>query len=128
MRSTSMTTPMLTLDYDALNEVALKLPAVKSTKPWRDVNSLATTCKRLYQWKKTVVDINVETEWKRVSVEVAKTTGWRDSLEKILSDFEHPSIRLFREPVLRKITEAEKKSTTAKSTTSLSDFNDNLYK
>ena len=128
MRSTSATTPMLTLPYDALSELALRLPAVGSTKPWRDLNSLATTCMRLYQWKKTVVDNYVETEWKRVSAEVAQTSGWRDSLEKILSDFEDPSRRLFREPILRKITKAEKQSTTAKPITSVSDFNANLYK
>jgi hypothetical protein len=119
---------MLTLPYDALSELALRLPAVGSTKPWRDLNSLATTCMRLYQWKKTVVDNYVETEWKRVSAEVAQTSGWRDSLEKILSDFEDPSRRLFREPILRKITKAEKQSTTAKPITSVSDFNANLYK
>lgn len=127
MRSTSMTTPMLTLPHDALSEVALRLPAVNSAKPWRDLNSLATTCMRLYQWK-TKVDNYVETEWKRVCAEVAKTKGWRDSLEKILSDFEHPSIRLFREPILRKITKAEKKTTAAKPITSVSDFNVSLYK
>lgn len=52
MRSTSMTTPMLTLPHDAISEIALRLSAVKSTKPWRDVNSLATTCNFLNQWKK----------------------------------------------------------------------------
>jgi hypothetical protein len=82
MRSTSMTTPMLTLPDDALSEIALRFPAVGSTKPWRDVNSLTTTCKGLYYWKKTKVDQDVRSEWKRVSAEVAKTTGWRDSLEK----------------------------------------------
>ena len=127
MRSTSMTTPMLTLHHDALNEIALRLPAVGSTKPWRDVNSLALTCVRLRQWKKTVVDNYVEIEWNRVSAEVAQTSGWRDSLEKILSDFEHPSRRWFREPVLRKITEAEKVPTTAKPITSVYDFHANLY-
>lgn len=127
MRSTSMTTPMLTLPHDALSEIALRLPAVKSTKPWRDMNSLATTCMRLYEWKKTKIDQDLRSEWKRVSAEVAKTTGWRDSLEKTLSDFEDPSRRLFREPILRKITEAEKKSTTAKSITSVYDFYANLY-
>ena len=128
MRSTSMTTPMLTLPHDALSEIALRLPAVKSTKPWRDLNSLATTCKGLYEWKKTEVDKYLEAEWKRVSAEVPQTYGWRDSLEKILSDFEHPSRRLFREPVLRKITKAEKKTTTAKPITSVNDFNVSLYK
>ena len=128
MRSTSMTSPMLTLTYDALSEIALRLPAVGSTKPWRDVNSLALTCVRLRQWKKTVVDNYVEIEWNRVSAEVAQTSGWRDSLEKILSDFEHPSRRWFREPILRNITEAEKKTTTAKPITSVSDFNASLYK
>ena len=52
MRLTSVTSPMLTLPHDALNEIALRLPADKSIKPWRDVNSLATTCKGLYEWKK----------------------------------------------------------------------------
>jgi predicted CXXCH cytochrome family protein len=42
---------------------------------------------------------------KKVSAEVAKKTGWRDSLEKILSNFEHPSRRLYREPILRKIAD-----------------------
>lgn len=128
MRSTSATTPMLTLPHDALSEIALRLPAVKSKKPWRDVNSLATTCKGLYYWKKTKVDQDVRSEWKRVSAEVAQTSGWRDSLKKILSDFEDPSRRLFREPILRKITKAEKKTTTAKPITSVNDFNVSLYK
>ena len=128
MRSTSVTSPILTLNYDALSEVAKRLPAVGSEKPWRDLNSLALTCVRLRQWKKKVVDNYVEIEWKRVSAEVAQTSGWRDSLEKILSDFEHPSRRWFREPILRKITKAEKKSTTAKPITSVSDFNASLYK
>jgi hypothetical protein len=119
---------MLTLPHDALSEIALSLPKVKSTKPWRDVNSLATTCKGLYYWKKTKVDQDVRSEWKRVSAEVAQTSGWRDSLEKILSDFEDPSRRLFREPILRKITKAEKKTTTAKPITSVNDFNVSLYK
>ena len=110
MRSTSMTTPMLTLPHDVLSEVALRLPAVGSTKPWRDVNSLAITCRGLRNWKTKKVDKNVKTEWKRVCAEVAKTKGWRDALEKILKDFEHPSRRLFREPILRKI--AEKKLVT----------------
>jgi hypothetical protein len=118
---------MLTLPHDALSEIALRLPAVKSTKPWSDMNSLATTCKGLYQWKKTKIDQDVRSEWKRVSAEVAKTTGWRDSLEKTLSDFEDPSRRLFREPVLRKIAKVKEPKTTADSRTSIIDFNANLY-
>lgn len=78
--------------------------------------------------EKNKIDQDVSSEWKRVRAEVAKTTGRRDSLEKILSDFEDPSRRLFREPILRKITKAEKQSTTAKPITSVSDFNANLYK
>jgi hypothetical protein len=127
MRSTTKNSPLLTLPYDALSEIALRLPAVGSTKPWRDVNSLATTCKGLYHWKKAKVDNSVKIEWNRVSAEVAKTTGWRDSLEKILSDFEHPSRRWFREPVLRKIAKAEKQSTTAKPVTSVNDFKATLF-
>jgi len=128
MRSTSMITPMLTLPHDVLSVIALRLPAVGSTKPWRDVNSLATTCKGLYQWKKTKVDEDARSEWERVSAEVAQMKGWRDSLEKILSDFEHPSRRLFREPILRKITKAKEPLTTDKPITSVSDFNVSLYK
>jgi hypothetical protein len=102
MRSTSMTTPMLTLPYDALSEIALSLPAVGSTKPWRDVNSLATTCMRLYEWKKTV-DNDVEREWNEVKKTVSGKYGWRDGLEIIISNFENSKTRLFREPILRKI-------------------------
>ena len=127
MRLTSVTSPMLTLPHDALNEIALRLPADKSIKPWRDVNSLATTCKGLYYWKKTVVNKKVETEWERVSAGVAKNTGWRDYLEKILSDFEHPSRRLFREPVLRKIAKLKEPKTTAEPKTSLYEFQANLF-
>lgn len=103
MQPPTVASPMLTLSHDALSEIALRLPAVKSTKPWRDLNSLATTCKGLYYWKKTVVDKNIEAEWNEVSAEIAKTTGWRASLQKIRSDFEHPSRRLFREPILHKM-------------------------
>jgi hypothetical protein len=100
-----MTTPMLTLDYDALNEVALKLPAVKSTKPWRDVNSLATTCKGLYEWKKTVVDNYIQTEWSEAKKKINEIHSWRLGLEAIISGYENSPTRLFREPILRKISE-----------------------
>lgn len=66
MRSASIASPMLTLHDDVLTEVALRLPAAKSKKPWRDMNSLATTCIRLYEWKKTNVDKEVLFEWERV--------------------------------------------------------------
>ena len=127
MRLTSITSPIQTLPHDALSEIALSLPAVKSTKPWRDVNSLVITCKGLYEWKKTVVDKNTEAEWKRVSAEVVQTTGWRDALEKILSDFEHPSRRLFREPVLRRITKLKEPISTAEPKTSIYEFQANLF-
>ena len=101
MQPPTVASPMLTLSHDALSEIAFRLPAVKSTKPWRDLNSLATTCKGLYYWKKTVVDKNIEAEWNEVSAEIAKTTGWRASLQKIRSDFEHPSRHLFREKLIK---------------------------
>ncbi len=102
MRSTPMTSQMLTLPFDALSEIALSLPAVGSTKPWRDVNSLAITCVRLCEWKKTV-DNDVEIEWNEVKKTVSGKYGWKDGLEIIISNFENSKTRLFREPILRKI-------------------------
>jgi len=103
MRSTSMTTPMLTVPHDALNEIALKLPVVGSTKPWRDLNSLATTCNRLYQWKKSKVDLDVLAEWDEVNKLIPVKNSWIKGLEVIASDYENSPTRLFREPILRKI-------------------------
>ena len=62
MQSTSITSPLLTLHDDALTDIALRLPAVKSKRPECDMNSLATTCARLYEWKKTKVNDDVNRE------------------------------------------------------------------
>ena len=107
MRSTSIASPMLTLPHDALSEIALRLPTVKSTKPWRDMNSLATTCMRLYEWKKTTVDNDVEMEWMEVKKKIHGVNGWRNGLEIIISDFENLPTRLFREPMLRRLAGKE---------------------
>ena len=77
---------MLNLPHDALSEIVLRLPTVSSTKPWRDVNSLAITCKGLYQWKKTAVDKDLEQEWKKVSAEIAIKKGGLRALQVILDD------------------------------------------
>lgn len=73
MRSTSITSQLLTLHDDAMTEIALRLPAVKSKRPWCDMNSLATTCVRLYEWRKTKVNDDVNREWNRVKKKVFGT-------------------------------------------------------
>jgi len=103
MRSISMNCPMLTLPQDSLSEIALRLPSVKSTKPWRDVNSLATTCKGLYYWKKSKVDMDVQSEWNDVNELVPGKNSWIEALEVIASENEHSPTRLFREPILRRL-------------------------
>jgi hypothetical protein len=103
MRSKSMTTPILTVPHDVLNEIALKLPAVGSTKPWRDVNSLALNCVGLRQWKKTVVDKHIKAEWSEAKKKINEIRSWRMGLEAIISGYKNSPTRLFREPILRKI-------------------------
>jgi len=103
MRSTSMTSPIPTLPSDMLSEITLKLPVVGSTKPWRDLNSLATTCNGLYQWKKSKVDLDVLAEWDEVNKLIPVKNSWIKGLEVIASDYENSPTRLFREPILRKI-------------------------
>ncbi len=80
MRSTSKVSPILTLPSDVLNEIALRLPVVKSAKPWQDVNSMAKTCTHLRQWKKNTVEKNVQAEWKKVREQLTGKNGWSDAL------------------------------------------------
>lgn len=103
MKSKSITNPMLNLPHDALCEVTLRLPTVGSTKPWRDVNSLATTCKLLSLWKKDKVNRDVEIEWNAVKQKIPELGGWRKALRTIMDDFENPVKRLYLEPVLHRL-------------------------
>ena len=102
MRSTSVNSPILTLNYDALSEVAQRLPVVGSEKPWRDLNSLATTCKVLLKWKERKVNAQIKAEWLRVNLTISARSGWRKGLKSIIGDYENSPTRLFREPILRK--------------------------
>lgn len=110
MRSTSKTSQLLTLHDDALTEVALRLPAVKSKRPWSDMNSLATTCVRLYEWRKTKVNDDVNREWNRVKKKVFGTNDWRIGLKTVIRDYKNSPIKLFCEPILRKINTKIKSS------------------
>ena len=103
MRSASVTNPFLNLPYDVLSEVAKRLPAVKSEKPWRDVNSLAITCKALRLWKKNKVNEDVRAEWNIAKKKIPGEKGWLSGLKSILGEFENTEKRLFREPILRRI-------------------------
>lgn len=103
MRSASVTNPFLNLPYDALSEVAKRLPTVKSEKPWRDVNSLAITCKALRLWKKNKVNEDVRAEWNIAKKKIPGEKGWLAGLKSIVGDFENAEKRLFREPILRRI-------------------------
>ncbi len=105
MRSTLITHPLLDSPYEVLTEIALRLPAVKSTKPWRDVNSLASTCKQLTAWKKNKINENVKYEWSQAKKKINAIRSWRKGLETIISNYENSSSRLFREPILRKIAD-----------------------
>jgi hypothetical protein len=103
MRSGSVTNPFLNLPYDVLSEVAKRLPAVKSKKPWRDVNSLATTCKALRLWKKNKVNEDLRAEWNIAKKKIPGEKGWLAGLKSIVGEFENTEKRLFREPILRRI-------------------------
>lgn len=127
MRSASIASPILTLHDDVLTEVALRLPAAKSKKPWRDMNSLATTCIRLYEWKKTNVDKEVLFEWERVKKKFANTKERKVYLEDVLNDFDGPSNRLYLEPVLRKIAREQIPLRTDKKMENIDIFITTLY-
>lgn len=103
MRSAAHRTKLTSLTHDALYEIAARLPAAGSAKPWRDMNSLATTCRLLYRWKKESIKPELKSLWADASEKISGPSGWRDGLQAIFEDFRDPSIRLFREPVLRNI-------------------------
>jgi len=94
---------MLNLPYDVLSEIALRLPAVKSKTPWQTINSLATTCTFLYQWKTDKVNKFVEAEWRNIKQKIVELGGWHKGLKAIIGNFNTADNRIYREPVLRKI-------------------------
>lgn len=116
MRSAAQRIKLSSLTHDALYEIASRLPAVGSATPWRDLNSLSSTCRKLAKWKRRHIETKLKLEWGKASEKFSGANGWWGGLQAIFEDFKDPSIRLFREPVLRKAiricTEADADSRT----------------
>ena len=92
-----------TLPHDVLNEIVLSLPAVKSKAPWRDLNSLAYSCRFMSQWKANGVKPLIIQAWCQAAKTLTETKDWRSALLKVVDQSSDRWTRLFREPVLRKL-------------------------
>ena len=96
--------PLITaLPPDVLNEIVLRLPVVKSKAPWRDLNSLAYSCRFMSQWKANGVKPLIKQACCQVAKTLTETKDWRSALLKVVDQSSDPWTRLFREPVLRKL-------------------------
>lgn len=95
--------PQITsLPHDVLNEIVLRLPEVNSKKPWHDLNSLASSCRFLSQWKTEGVKPLLNQAWSQASKILKNSQSWQAALLRVLDQPFDPASRLFREPVLRK--------------------------
>lgn len=101
MKSSATRTQFTSLNHDALREIALRLPIGKSKAPWRDLSSLASTCKSLSLWNRDRVKPELAHEWKKARDIISGTAYAHTGLKKILDVPEGSAGRLFREPVLR---------------------------
>ena len=96
--------PLITaLPPDVLNEIVIRLPVVKSKAPWRDLNSLAYSCRFMSQWRANGVKPLIKQAWCQVAKTLTETKDWRSALLKVVDQSSDPWTRLFREPVLRKL-------------------------
>lgn len=91
------------IPYDIWTQVALRLSVVKSKMPWRDVNSLASTSKPLYQWKKSELCQRLIRERAVAVTMIHASSDPHTVLQKILDVPTDSMSRLLREPVLRKV-------------------------
>lgn len=89
------------IPVDVWTQFALSLAVVKSKTPWRDVNSLTSTCKHLFKWKKSDLTNRLLQE-RNHAMNILRTQGDPHTvLQKILDVPADSVSRLLREPVLR---------------------------
>lgn len=92
------------LPNDVLNEIVFQLPGVKSKAPWRDLNSLASSCRSLSKWKADEVKPLLKQVWSRAAKIQKEIKCWQSTLLTLVDPSFDSGVRLFREPVLRKLT------------------------
>jgi hypothetical protein len=108
MKAATQSNTILSLPNDVLIETFKQLSAGDPKTPWRDLLHLGATCKLLNNFTR-----NYSSDWMKKNWPAPpEGSDWQEQLEKILSpssigcdDLEN---RLFREPILRNLTEYAK--------------------
>ncbi len=95
--------PITSLPHDVLNEIVFRLPGVRSKAPWHDLNSLASSCRFLSQWKADEVKPLLKQVWARAAKIQKEIKCWQSTLLTLVDTSFDSRVRLFREPVLRKL-------------------------
>lgn len=101
MKTVVQLPPILNLPSDPLGTIMMQLPAVNRVNPWRDVMSLASSCKMLNK------QINDTTNlWRRIYwPKCPEGATWRDQLDLVLAAADGLGEgRIFSEPILRFLT------------------------
>ncbi len=100
MKATPATSPFVSLPDDIVLEILKHSSESTAPKPGTDMKSLGTTCTRLHMQTK-----GITAAWLADHMPPPPKDGnWRASLEKILSAPKCTEERLFREPMLRRLT------------------------
>jgi hypothetical protein len=102
MKTVVQLPPILNLPSDHLSAIMMQLPAVNRVNPWRDVMSLASTCKML---NKQIND--TRSEGRRIYwPKCPEGATWCDQLDLVLAAADGlGEKRIFSEPILRFLTE-----------------------